>query len=1161
MSPYVPLRLHSEFSIEDGIVRLPDAIAFARAQGFPALALTDAMNLFGMVKFYRACRAAGMVPIFGADIEMAPLSEGQTSSRLLLLAKNHAGYLRLCEWLTAAYLADGRGERAQLSWARLREDDTSGLICLSGGVQGAIGQALLAGQKDEAAALAAQLSRLFPDAFYLELQRLPEHQGEFPDDLTRQFQALRHDAERVLAGSLALAEQLDLPVVATHAVQFMRADDFTAHEARVCIAAGEVLGDRRRVRRFHPSQYFLSHEEMVALFADLPEALENSVEIAKRCSTEIVLGKNYLPDFPTPNNESLDDFLRSEARKGLAERMAVLFPDETVRAERLPEYEARLTFELDTIIQMGFPGYFLIVADFINWAKNNGCPVGPGRGSGAGSLVAYSLKITDLDPLRYALLFERFLNPERVSMPDFDVDFCQENRGRVIDYVRHKYGEAAVSQIVTFGTLSSKAVVRDVGRVLDLPFGLCDKLSKLIPLEANKPLSLAKAMELEPEIGNIIRAEEADELMVLAQKLEDLTRGTGMHAGGVLIAPGKLTDFCPVYRASGEDAASVSMYDKDDVEAVGLVKFDFLGLRNLTIIQMAQDMIRAHRGEIVDVAHIPLDDAAVYRDIFACANTTAVFQFESAGMKRMLQEAKPTQFEEIIAFVALYRPGPMDLIPDFIRRMHGVEKFEYLHPLLAEVLQPTYGIMVYQEQVMQAAQLCAGYSLGGADMLRRAMGKKKLEEMVQQRATFVAGAAQKGIDEAKANEIFDYMEKFAGYGFNKSHAAAYALVAYQTAWLKKHYPAEFVAATMSSELDNTDQLKIFYDDARENGIEFLPPSVNQSFYRFAPVGERQVRYALGAIKGTGEGAVEAIIAAREKVGDFKDLFDFCTRVDKHALNRRSLEALIRAGAFDEIDDNRAMLLENIALAIEYAEQQAANEHQCGLFDFAQNAIAAVELTPVAEWPLSQRLAEEKQAMGFYFSAHPFEPYEAEVRPLARLALNQIKPQEYRQWLGGFVTQVRTVMTKSGKKMWIALIEDTAAKLEITIRDEALAALGGSLGADQLLLFECKVSRDEYGNGEGLRISAEKILTLDEARQTHARSLQLSLAPEHDIAALASLLTRYRQGARLIPLTIRYLSPMVSGEIHADKQWRIAPQQTLLDELHLLLGYENVALRW
>lgn len=1161
MSPYVPLRLHSEFSIEDGIVRLPDAVAFAQAQGFPALALTDAMNLFGMVKFYRACRAAGMVPIFGADIEMVPLSEGQASSRLLLLAKNHAGYLRLCEWLTAAYLADGRGERAQLSWARLREDDTSGLICLSGGVQGAIGQALLAGQKEEAVALAAQLSRLFPDAFYLELQRLPEHQDEFPDDLTRQFQALRYDAERVLAGSLALAEQLDLPVVATHAVQFMRADDFTAHEARVCIAAGEVLGDRRRVRRFHPSQYFLSHQEMVALFADLPEALENSVEIAKRCSTEIVLGKNYLPDFPTPNNESLDDFLRSEARKGLAERMVVLFPDETVRAERLPEYEARLTFELDTIIQMGFPGYFLIVADFINWAKNNGCPVGPGRGSGAGSLVAYSLKITDLDPLRYALLFERFLNPERVSMPDFDVDFCQENRGRVIDYVRHKYGEAAVSQIVTFGTLSSKAVVRDVGRVLELPFGLCDKLSKLIPLEANKPLSLAKAMEVEPEIGKTIRDEEADELMVLAQKLEDLTRGTGMHAGGVLIAPGKLTDFCPVYRASGEDAASVSMYDKDDVEAVGLVKFDFLGLRNLTIIQMAQDMIHTHRGEIVDVAHIPLDDAAVYRDIFACANTTAVFQFESAGMKRMLQEAKPTQFEEIIAFVALYRPGPMDLIPDFIRRMHGVEKFEYLHPLLAEVLQPTYGIMVYQEQVMQAAQLCAGYSLGGADMLRRAMGKKKLEEMVQQRATFVAGAAQKGIDETKANEIFDYMEKFAGYGFNKSHAAAYALVAYQTAWLKKHYPAEFVAATMSSELDNTDQLKIFYDDARENGIEFLPPSVNQSFYRFAPVGERQVRYALGAIKGTGEGAVEAIIAAREKGGDFKDLFDFCTRVDKHALNRRSLEALIRAGAFDEIDDNRAMLLENIALAIEYAEQHAANEHQCGLFDFAQNAIAAVELTPVAEWPLSQRLAEEKQAMGFYFSAHPFEPYEAEVRPLARLALNQIKPQEYRQWLGGFVTQVRTVMTKSGKKMWIALIEDTAAKLEITIRDEALAALGGSLSADQLLLFECKVSRDEYGNGEGLRISAEKILTLDEARQTHARSLQLSLAPEHDIAALASLLTRYRQGTRLIPLTIRYLSPMVSGEIHADKQWRIAPQQTLLDELHLLLGYENVALRW
>ncbi|MBO7380115.1 MAG: DNA polymerase III subunit alpha, partial [Neisseriaceae bacterium] len=701
------------------------------------------------------------------------------------------------------------------------------------------------------------------------------------------------------SGCLKLAAELDLPPVATHPAQFMTADDFVAHETRVCIASGDSLADPKRVRHFHPSQYFLSYDEIQTLFKDIPEAIENTVEIAKRCATEIDLGNHYLPLFPTPDGVSLDDFLRQQSQTGLEERLKILYPNEEERLQRLAEYQNRLDYELNIIIQMGFPGYFLIVADFINWAKNNGCPVGPGRGSGAGSLVAYSLKITDLDPLRYALLFERFLNPERVSMPDFDVDFCTNNRDRVIDYVRHKYGENAVSQIVTFGTLSSKAVIRDVGRVLGLSFGLCDKLSKLIPLEANKPLPLAKAMEAEPLIGKILQEEEAEELMVLAQKLEDLTRGTGMHAGGVLIAPGKLSDFCPVYQAD-KNAASVSMYDKDDVEQAGLVKFDFLGLRNLTIIQMAEKMVADLRGETIDVAHIPLDDAEVYRDIFAAGNTNAVFQFESVGMKKMLKEAKPTKFEEIIAFVALYRPGPMDLIPDFIRRMHGKEKFEYLHPTLSEVLQPTYGIMVYQEQVMQTAQVCAGYSLGGADMLRRAMGKKKVEEMVKQRATFVAGAAQKNIPEEKANEIFDYMEKFAGYGFNKSHAAAYALVAYQTAWLKKHYTVEFIAATMSNELTNTDQLKNMHDDGIANGLTFLPPDINRSFYHFQPISTSEIRYALGAIKGTGEAACKAMIEERTKNGNFKDIFDFCRRIDNQIANRRVLEALIKAGAFDQL---------------------------------------------------------------------------------------------------------------------------------------------------------------------------------------------------------------------------------------------------------------------
>jgi DNA polymerase-3 subunit alpha len=606
--------------------------------------------------------------------------------------------------------------------------------------------------------------------------------------------------------------------------------------------------------------------------------------------------------------------------------------------------------------------------------------VGPGRGSGAGSLVAYSLSITDLDPLRYALLFERFLNPERVSMPDFDVDFCQENRWRVIEYTRQKYGEEAVSQIATFGTMSSKSVIRDVGRVLDLPFGLCDRLSKLIPLEANKPLGLEKAMEVEPQIGEVIESEGANELIELAMKLEDLTRGIGMHAGGVLIAPGKLTDFCPLYIASADGASPVSQFDKDDVEQIGLVKFDFLGLRNLTIIELAQRYIKQVSNEDVDVAHLPLDDADAYK-IFASANTTGVFQFESSGMKKMLVEAKPSKFEEIIAFVALYRPGPMDLIPDFIQRMHGA-KFEYLHPLLEPVLAPTYGIMVYQEQVMQSAQVIGGYSLGGADLLRRAMGKKKVEEMVAQRAMFVQGAAKQDIPESKANEIFDYMEKFAGYGFNKSHAAAYALVAYHTAWLKAHHCAAYMAATMSTELDNTDQLKVFYDDATDakNGLRFLPPDVNHSFYRFVPVSRQEIRYALGAIKGSGESAVDHIVAVREASGPYTSLFDFCQRTDKKLVNKRVIEALIRAGAFDSIEPNRALLFANVGLAMEAADQAHANANQGGLFDmFGDDVAPAVEMVATRPWNDAVKLAEEKLAIGYYLSGHPFSAYAQEVR--------------------------------------------------------------------------------------------------------------------------------------------------------------------------------------
>lgn len=1141
---FVHLRLHSEFSITDGIVRLDDAVKRAVKEQMPALGVSDLMNLFGMVKFYKTCRNKGIKPIISADIWLENEEDRDKPYRLLLTAKNREGYRRLCELLTEAFSHNQYRGRAEVKREWLASGDNSNLLCLSGAHLGDVGIALSMGQRDEARRRAEYWESLFPDAFYLEVQRVDSPQ-----------------VENVVQATLWLAGETALPVVATHPIQFMDKDDFKAHEARVCIAEGYTLGDKRRPRSFNECQYFLSADEMMARFADIPEALANTVEIAKRCNINVVLGKNYLPLFPTPDGMTLDDFLVHEAKRGLEERLKQLYPDEAEREARRPEYDARLKFECDTIIQMGFPGYFLIVADFIQWGKANGCPVGPGRGSGAGSLVAYSLYITDLDPLKYALLFERFLNPERVSMPDFDVDFCQENRWRVIEYTRRKYGEEAVSQIATFGTMSSKSVIRDVGRVLDLPFGLCDRLSKLIPLEANKPLSLDKAMQMEPQIGEIIESEGAQELIELAMKLEDLTRGIGMHAGGVLIAPGKLTDFCPLYIASGEGASPVSQFDKDDVEQIGLVKFDFLGLRNLTIIELAQKYIKDITGEDVDVAHLPLDDKDAYK-VFASANTTAVFQFESTGMKKMLVEAKPSKFEEIIAFVALYRPGPMDLIPDFIQRMHGA-KFEYLHPLLEPVLAPTYGIMVYQEQVMQSAQVCGGYSLGGADLLRRAMGKKKVEEMVAQRAMFVKGAAEKGLDEAKANEIFDYMEKFAGYGFNKSHAAAYALVAYHTAWLKAHHCAAYMAATMSTELDNTDQLKVFYDDCQDakNGITFLPPDVNHGFYRFVPVSRKEIRYALGAIKGTGESAVNHIVEVREAGGPFTDLFDFCQRTDKKLVNKRVIEALIRAGAFDAIEPNRALLFANVGLAMEAAEQAHANANQGGLFDmFGDDVAPAVEMAPTRPWSDAVKLAEEKLAIGFYLSSHPFTAYEKEVRGFIKTPLSRLSPRKEPQLLAGFVTGIRVKVGNRGKMAFVQL-DDGTAKLEVSLFAESFELNRDKLKEDVVLVVEGKVSEDSFAGPGRLRIIVDKLYSLGEARSRYARGLALQLPAKPDIARLKSELHPFKSQDAGCLVRLAYSNGQAKGELMLPQEWGVRLDDGLLLALSDWLGEGKVKVLW
>lgn len=1154
---FVHLRSHSEFSVVDGITRIPAMVAKAKEYGQPALALTDLGNFFGLIKFYKAARKNGIKPIAGSDLYLENELDRDKPFRIAALAMNHEGYLALCDLLTQAWLDNqykGRGE-VKREWLLHQPN----LILLSGAHQGDVGQALLSGNLEQAAAWAQQWQTHYPNRYFLELQR-----------------AGFEDEERYIAGAVDMATQLGLPVVATHPIQFAVSDDFRAHEVRVCIAEGEQLANPRRVRKFTPEQYFVSSEYMQQRFADIPSALANTVEIAKRCNLELKLGKPHLPDFPTPEGMGLGDFLIHEAEIGLEKRLAQLYPDATERETHRQTYFDRLAWECKTIIDMGFPGYFLIVADFINWGKANGVPVGPGRGSGAGSLVAYSMGITDLDPLRYDLLFERFLNPERVSMPDFDIDFCQDNRERVIDYVKQKYGRQAVSQIATFGTLGAKAVIRDVGRVLELPYGLCDGLSKLIPFSPADPWSLSRALADEPAFKERYETdEEVKSLIDLARPLEGLTRSVGMHAGGVLIAPGKLIDFCPLYRQPGEDANAVSQYDKDDVEDAGLVKFDFLGLRNLTILDWAVKYVRQFNEDKkdFDLMTLPLDDQGAYK-VLCDGNTTAVFQLESRGMKELLRNLRPSNFEDIIAMLALYRPGPLEsgMVVDFVNRKHGRAEVDYFHPDLESVLQSTYGVIVYQEQVMLISQIIGGYSLGGADLLRRAMGKKKPEEMAMHREIFEKGAVEKGYDAQLAVKLFDLMEKFAGYGFNKSHSAAYALIAYHTAWLKAYHPAEFIAGTMLSDMDDTDKMQIFWKDALANGVAVLPPDVNASEYRFIPVKDahsakgkppRTIRYGLGAIKGAGEAAIHAIVAARQSGGVFKSLFDFCKRVDRASLNRRTLEALIKAGAFDSIDENRAALLATVSRAMEAANQAARNAHQVSLFDDDADDIIDLALEQVTAWDLQTQLRQEKTAMGFYFSGHLFDAWRDEVRRFAPTQLARLEPSRDPQWFAGVLSGVRVRMTRRGRMM-IAALDDGSAQVEVTIFNEVFEQNRQRLKEDQLIIIKGKVSFDDYSGG--LRITADEIYDLQLAREARARSLRLLLTePNYNTEKLYQLLNPFRaEPENNIPgvaVELALDNSQYECQVRLGAEWRVRLADVMLENLEQWLGADAVEINY
>ncbi len=1167
---FVHLRLHTEYSLVDGLVRVKPLIKAVAAAGMPAVAVTDMSNMCALVKFYKAAMGGGIKPLCGADLWLAGRGEDAPLSRLTLLAMDARGYRHLTELISRGW-SEGQHNGLVIIQRDWVKEAAEGLIALSGAREGEIGQALLQGNAGEAEVLLREWLAVFGDRFYLEVQRTQ-----------------RAGDEEYLHAAVELAGRCAVPLVATNDVRFLRQEDFEAHETRVCIGEGRTLDDPRRPRTYSDQQYLKTPAQMAELFADLPEALENTVEIARRCNIEVQLGTHFLPDFPTPNGMGIDDYLRHASYEGLEERLAVLLPPDT------PDYEARrqvyidrLEFELGTIIQMGFPGYFLIVADFIQWAKNNGVPVGPGRGSGAGSLVAYVLKITDLDPLAYDLLFERFLNPERVSMPDFDVDFCMDGRDRVIDYVAEKYGRNAVSQIITFGSMAAKAVVRDVARVQGKSYGLADRLSKMIPFEVG--MTLEKAYEMEEPLREFLAADEdAREIWDMALKLEGIVRGTGKHAGGVVIAPTRLTDFAPI-ACDEEGGGLVTQFDKDDVESAGLVKFDFLGLRTLTIIKWALETInrdQARKGLApVNIDFIPLDDKPTYQ-LLQRAETTAVFQLESRGMKELIKKLKPDCLEDLIALVALFRPGPLQsgMVDDFINRKHGRAELSYPHPDyqyagLEPVLKPTYGIILYQEQVMQIAQVMAGYTLGGADMLRRAMGKKKPEEMAKQRGGFIEGCANNGIDGELAGNIFDLVEKFAGYGFNKSHSAAYGLVSYQTAWLKTHFPSPFMAAVLSADMHNTDKVVILIEECRSMKLRIDAPDVNVSEFKFTVNEDGRIVYGLGAVKGVGEGPVEAIVEARA-AGAFKDLFDFCARVDLKRINKRTLEALIRSGALDRlgphyqdepkayqasINLNRAVLLAAMEEAVQAAEQTArsADSGHMDLFGgvFAEpEADVYASYHQVRELSLKERLRGEKETLGLYLTGHPIDEYESEVRRFARQRINDLRPAREIQTVAGLIVNLRVMKNKRGDKMGFVTLDDRSGRIEASLFAEAFAAAQALLQTDALVVVEGEVSMDDFSGG--LRLRAKRVMSLEEARTSLAESLRLQVdaaALGHErLDWLAGQLAAHRGAC---PLTLDYHGATARALLQFGDQWRIDPSDALIQTLRDQFGRDNVSLQY
>jgi DNA polymerase III subunit alpha len=1139
MPNFVHLHLHTEYSIVDGLINIPSLLQTCVKSKMPAVAVTDRCNFFGLVKFYEAAIATGIKPIVGANVFIHNEQDERHPFLLTLLCQNQIGYKNLTQLISRAYLEGQYLGIPMVKYVWI-EEAAEGLIALSGGREGDIGRALLADNEALVEQLVVHWQRCFPKRFYVELQRTG-----------------RVDEENYLQAALNLAAKHFLPIVATNDVRFLVRDDFEAHEARVCIHDGYIIDDAKRPRLYSEQQYLRSPEEMSELFADLPEALENTVLIAKRCNLELSLGKVYLPNFPVPKGITIEDYFTKEAQAGL--------PKKNIPLEQVAIYEERLNHEIKIINQMGFAGYFLIVADFINWARQHDIPVGPGRGSGPGSLVAYALGITDLDPINHDLLFERFLNPERVSMPDFDIDFCMEGRDRVINYVAEHYGHENVAQIITFGTMAAKAVVRDVGRALGLPYGYVDKIAKLIPFELG--MTLEKALKQENRLENLYKTEEdVKTLMDLAFKLEGIIRNVGKHAGGLVIAPSALIDFAPLYcEENGENL--VTQFDKNDVETVGLVKLDFLGLRTLTIINWAVQVInidRKQKGqELLDIVKIPLDDKATY-DLLKSGAMTGVFQIESRGMRDLAKRLRIDCFGDIVALVALFRPGPLQsgMVEDFIERKHGRSIISYFHPDLKVVLAPTYGVILYQEQVMQIAQILAGYSLGSADLLRRAMGKKKPEEMAKQRAVFIEGAAKRGVDKHLAHNIFDLMEKFAGYGFNKSHSVGYALITYQTAWLKAHYPAEFMAAVLSSDMDNTDKVALFVEECRLMKLPLIPPHINHSQYKFTVNNESKIIYGLGAIKGVGESAVENLVINRKKEGGFKNLFELCKRIDNRKINKRVLEALVSSGAMDGLGADRSSMFASIPIALKSAEQNARFGSRDLFADLATEEDDEMKsmYVKMPPWDEVKRLLLEHETLGVYLSGHPIEHYENELAKFTKAKIAELNPSRNKTVrIAGFIAALKILRTKNDKPMAIVTLEDRSGRIDVTIFSEVYDTVRENLVKDRLLIIEGEVSVDNFSGN--YRVEAKKALSMQQAREIYAKCLQLKIDERQEsqlnktLAELNTVLKPYCKGK--CSIVVSYFCNDACCELVLGDEWRVCPTDDLLKKLQSFVGETNV----